>query len=392
VEPVELRRVGGARALAAAILLQQAFGLVFAWGVVVPYVRAELRWPPVLAGAVFSATPLGYGLGTLLGGRLAERLPLRRICAAGVVILVTGMAVALALPSGFTFVVFYGGLALGVGGGMALTGSVASVVRRFPGGAGAAGGAVTAAYAAAAVVQAPLLARLAPTLGWLAALRLLAALLAGLAVVALALMPEDPGPRLVPGLAGSAARPGQLSLLRRPAVWTGGLLILLPALLGTDAAVNVTGAARADHLAAWVGAAAVVLFSLGNAGGRLVGGMVADRLGVNLVAATVLVCDLSAAVLFALALPTPPFLAAALCAGTALGGAASLPARMAADAAPDATSSTFGLLFAAYASGALLGPLLGAAVGAGSASWLVVGLPAALGFVVVALRKEGLHG
>jgi MFS family permease len=180
------------------------------------------------------------------------------------------------------------------------------------------------------------------------------------------------------------------------------LLVLLPALLGAYAAVNVTGAARAGDLAAWAGATAVVLFSLGNAGGRLAAGTIADRLGVDPVAAGVLLCDVLAAVMFALGLPTLPFLAAALAAGLALGGGAGLPARMAADGAPDATSSAFGLLFATYASGALLGPLVGAAAGGGAASWLVVGLPAALGFLVVVLRtrslrrgtgsKEGLDG
>jgi MFS family permease len=378
----------GTRVLAAALLLQQAFGLVFAWGVLVPYVRAELRWSSLLAGAVFSATPLGYGLGTVVGGRLAERLPLRRICATGVALLVTGMAVALALPGGFTFVVFYGWLALGVGGGIALAGSVAAVVRAYPGHAGAAGGAITAAYAIAGVVQAPLLAWLVPALGWLAALRLLATMLVALAVLALVLMPRIPGAEPAPGLAGSGARPGQVTLLRRPRVWTGGLLILLPALLGTYTAVNVTTAARAGHLAVWVGATAVVLFSFGNACARLVAGVAADRLGVDLVATAVLVCDLSAALLFVLGLPTLPFLAAALAAGTALGGAGGLPARMAADAAPDATSSAFGILFAGYASGALLGPLVGAAAGGGSVSWLVVGLPAALGFLVVLVRRR----
>ena len=362
-----------------------------------PYVRGELRWSAVLAGAVFSATPLGYGLGALLGGRLAERLPLRRLCAIAVALLAAGMAVALSLPSGFTFVVFYGWLALGVGGGIALTGSVAAVVRLFPGRAGTAGGAITAAYAAAAVVEAPVLAWLGPTLGWLGALRLLAALLVGLALLALALMPASaPSPALAghpPQEEGGLVLPGQLSLLRRRRIWTGGVLILLAALLGAYAAVNVTGAARAGHLAAWVGATAVVFFSLGNAAGRLVGGAVADRLGADRVAMAVLVCDLAAATVFALGFPTVPFLGAAFAAGMGLGGAAGLPARMAADGAPDATSSAYGLLFAGFAAGALLGPLLGAAAGGGAVSWLMVGLPAALGFVVVVLpTKEGRDG
>jgi MFS family permease len=357
----------------------------------VPYVRAELRWSAVLAGAVFSATPLGYGLGALLGGRLAERLPLRRLCAMAVALLAAGMAVALSLPSGFTFVVFYGWLALGVGGGIALTGSVAAVVRLFPGRAGTAGGAITAAYAAAAVVEAPALAWLAPILGWLGALRLLAALLVGLALLALVLMPASLSVRAA-GLPGPEL-PGQLSLLRRRRIWTGGVLILLAALLGAYTAVNVTGAATAAHLAAWVGATAVVFFSLGNAGGRLLGGAVADRLGADRVAMAVLVCDLSAATVFALGLPTLPFLGAAFAAGLGLGGAAGLPARMAADGAPDATSSAYGLLFAGFAAGALLGPLLGSVAGGGAVSWLIVGLPAALGFAVLVLpTKEGRDG
>ena len=46
--------------------------------------------------------------------------------------------------------------------------------------------------------------------------------------------------------------------------------------------------------------------------------------------------------------------------------------------------------FGVYATGALLGPLVGAAGGGGPSSWLLVGLPAALGFLVVALRTTSL--
>jgi hypothetical protein len=66
---------------------------------------------------------------------------------------------------------------------------------------------------------------------------------------------------------------------------------------------------------------------------------------------------------------------------------------MAADGAPDATSSAYGLLFAGFAAGALLGPLLGSVAGGGAVSWLIVGLPAALGFAVLVLpTKEGRDG
>jgi MFS family permease len=375
--------------LVSAMLLQQAYGLAFAWGVLAPHLRSEAGWPAVLVGAVFSATPLGYGIGTVVGGRLAERVPLRRICLAGVVLLVVGAGVALTLPAPPTFILCYGLLALGVGGGLALTGSVPAVVRLAPARAGAAGGAITAAYAAAAIVQAPVLARLIPLLGWLDALRLLVALLAALAVVALLLMPRPLPAGPAGGREPRPRPPSQLALLRRPRVWSGDLLVLVAALLGPYAAVNVAGEAQASQLPAWVGPTAVALFSLGNAGGRLASGATADRLGVDRVAAAVLASDAAAAVLFALGPPVGPFLAAAVAAGAGLGGAAGLPSRMAADAAPDAASSAFGLLFAGYATGALLGPLAGAAGGGGSASWAIVGLPVLAGFGLLALRGTG---
>ncbi len=108
--------------VAAGLALQLAFGIVFAWGAVVPLIRAQEHWPPVLLGAVFSATPAGYGIGTAIGGRLGERLPPRRLCWASLGLLWAGFAVAFTLPGGLTFVVAYAFLALGVGGGVALTG------------------------------------------------------------------------------------------------------------------------------------------------------------------------------------------------------------------------------------------------------------------------------
>ena len=95
------------RVLAAGLALQLAFGLSLAWGEVAPYIRAADHWPPVLLGAVFSATPLGYGTGALIGGRLADRLPPRRLCWAGLGLLGAGFAVAFTHPSGLTFVAFY---------------------------------------------------------------------------------------------------------------------------------------------------------------------------------------------------------------------------------------------------------------------------------------------
>src|SRR4030088_2939423 len=68
-----------ARVIAAGAALQLSFGLVFVGGALAPLVRAEDGWPPVLIGAVWSSGPVGYGSGIVLAGRLADRLPPRRI-------------------------------------------------------------------------------------------------------------------------------------------------------------------------------------------------------------------------------------------------------------------------------------------------------------------------
>jgi MFS family permease len=187
--------------LASALPLQLAFGIVFAWGVVTPLVRAHDHWPALLAGAVFSATPLGFGIGTVIGGRLADRIPPRRLCWASLGLLAAGFALAFAAPSGLTFIVGYAGVALGVGGGVALTGAVAALAQVLPGRAGMAGGLASATYAASAVFQAPLISVLAPRLGWLAALEVAGLGAAALAAALLPLMPALPARRAGSGAA-----------------------------------------------------------------------------------------------------------------------------------------------------------------------------------------------
>jgi MFS family permease len=358
--------------------------LALAWGEVAPYVRAADHWPPVLLGAVFSATPLGYGTGALIGGRLADRLPPRPLCWTGLALLGAGFAVAFTLPSGLTFVAFYAFLGLGVGGGMAVTGAVAALVQTFPARAGMVGGTTTAAYAASAIFQAPLLGALLSHLDWLTALRIVGLVSVLPALGLLLLMPRLPAPRRA-GEERAAA--GVLDLLRRPAVWTGCLLVLSGATLGTYGAVALAGEALAHHQGATLATAAVVILAIGNAFSRFSGGAASDRLGVSRVVLAVLLLELAAAILLVSGITPLTVAAAALAAGLSLGGSNGVMARMAQEAAPDAPNSAFGVIFAAFALGALIGPLAGALTG-GPEAWLVVGAPALAGLAVLAARPR----
>jgi MFS family permease len=361
--------------LASALPLQLAFGIVFAWGVVTPLVRAQDHWPALLVGAVFSATPVGFGLGTVVGGRLADRFPPRRLCWASLGLLAAGFSVAFLAPSGLTFVVAYAGVALGVGGGMALTGGVAALAQVLPGRAGVAGGLASATYAASAVFQAPLIAALAPRLGWRGALEVVGLGAAALAAVLLPLMPalpaRQPDPARGPGL-----------LLSAP-VAMGAALALCGATFGAYAAVDLPGTAGL----ALAGAVAAAI-ALGNASGRLLGGLLADRVGTARVMTVVFAMNLAAAaVLFVR--PGPALaLGVGLGAGLALGADAGSLARAGRDAAPGRPNAAFGLVFAGYTTGAFAGPLLGALAGAPSA-WLATAAPAAVGLALLSAVGAG---
>lgn len=355
----------------AGLALQLAFGIAFAWGAVVPLVRAQEHWPPLLLGAVFAGTPAGYGIGTAVGGRLADRLSPRRLCWASLGLLAAGFGPAFVAPSGLTFVAAYAFLGLGVGGGVGIAGSVAAMARVLPTARGSVGGLASAVYALSAVFQAPLIAALAPHIGWLNALRTVGL---GGAIVAAGLLTLMPP---LPALGAPRERGDRASLLRNRGIWRGLLLAFCASPFGAFAAVN---------LGTVLAAASVAVFGAGNAVGRLTAGVAADRVGVTRVMLSVLTVELVAAIALFLGIGLTGGLIAALAAGLALGGTAGSLARGGADAAPDRPNAAFGLVFTGFTAGSLLGPLAGAMIDLPGA-WLIMATPAVAGLaLLVGLR------
>jgi len=372
-----------ARILLATLPLQFAFGLVYCWGALAPYVARSDHWPTLLLSAVFSATPVGYGTGIVVGGRLADRVPPRRLCWAGIGLLAVGAGIALAAPSGLLFVLLYSMLGLGLGGGLALAGSMAAARHAMPDRLGTASGLVTGAYAVAAPIQVPVISLLAADLGWLTALRLMGGTMLALAVVLLATMPAVPRPRH----AGGQARrhPSIASLLSRPRLLTALFLEVAGTPLGAYAFVNAAAYARDLRFVALLATAAITAVAVGNAAGRIVGGAASDRAGVDRVFLVSLLLSLVAASLLALHPTAVGVVVGAMLAGAGFGVPAGVIGRLAEDSAPDAPNSAFGLIFTGFAAGAGGGSLLGAAIG-GPLSYLVLGLPSIGGLAILLIR------
>lgn len=373
----------GARIIAAGLALQFAFGLVYSWSAVAPHARDD-GWPALLVGAVFSATPVGYGTGMIAAGWLADRYPPRRLCAVAVGLMAAGFAVTFARPGPVTFIIFYGWLALGVGGALALGGALAAGTSVFASRAGAVGGSLTAAYALAAVVQVPIVERLAASFGWINSVRITGSLLLLIAIVGLLAMPAVQRP---PHGDDGQALAQPLRLLARPRIWTAFLMECAATPVGGYAFAALVVYARDSGITVTLATAAIVAIAVANTAGRLGGGVVSDRFGVDRVVLAILLIDVFAAILLART-PTPAFLMiAAIATGIGFGGAAGVMSRLAVEGAPDAPNSAFGLLFAGFACGTFTAPLLGAAVGSGGRAWLVVGAFPLLGLAVLGGRQ-----
>jgi MFS transporter, OFA family, oxalate/formate antiporter len=371
------------RVLISGLILQFVFGMAYTWGAVVPYVRLHDHWSSLLISAVFSGTPLGYGIGIVIGGWLADRSPPRRLCWIGTGLLIVGFTLAFLLPSGITFVLFYSALALGLGGSIALAGALAAGVAAFPTRVGMIGGTLTGSYALAAVIQVPVISSLAATIGWVDALRLVGSMLALLAVAIVLLMPAMP--RLIRPRPATGAVPF-LQLMRRKQVWTGFLLEVTASPLGAYAFVAIATFARGLSLALWVATGTVIAVAAGNALGRIIAGAASDRFGVNRVFLVILALSLLAVILLLVPGNGLTVLLAALAAGIGFGGPVGLLSRLASASVPDAPNTAFGLLFFGYALGVFFGPLLGAAAGGNIQSWVVLGGVAGIGLLMLIIR------
>jgi MFS family permease len=374
------------RVIIATIVPQFAFGLSFAWIAVAPSAIGQSHWSPLVIEAIYALTPLSSAVTFLFSGRLVAMISLRRLCWVGMSLLITGLAVAFSFPNEFTFIVFYAMLALGVGYGITLAASLAAAAQIFPRRIGTVGGALSAAYGLAAVVEVPVLAGLTISYFWIDALRLVGISATALAVVALAFMPAFPPTheRPVGGII-------PFRLLTHPRVLSEVVLIMVAVPLGSYALSQVGIYAQDLRLAAVVSTAAVIIAAIANTTGRFTSGLLSDYIGVNRVIMIIVLMDAVGGIALWRTSAAAILLISAGAVGFACGGLGGTVPRLAVDARPDAFNAVSGLLFAAYALGGFIGPLLGSLLGGGSLAWSVLASITMISLIITALRMIYIH-
>lgn len=258
------------RAVAGATLLDFAVSPLFIWDTFTGSLARDLQVPDTGLSLVFSVSLATFSAGVVIGGRVADAVAPRRLAVLTGGGVVTGLGTAAVAPSLPVLLAGFGvvlGAATGLGYATAVRVAGTAAARR-----GRAVAIVVSAYAAGAVVLAPVAAWLLAVIGRAGAFAVLAGLLGTALAGAAALLPGAEGATRRPssGAAEPSYRLPKSSPV--PALWMMFLLGSAPALIAFGHAGGLAGAPGRTVVA-------VALLNAGNFGGRLLAGPVSDRIG-----------------------------------------------------------------------------------------------------------------
>jgi MFS transporter, OFA family, oxalate/formate antiporter len=332
--------------------------------------------------AIYALTPLSSALTLLASGWLTRISSPTILCKVGVGLFALGLGVALVWPSPLTFLVFFAILALGVGFGVNLAGALVLIAQTFPRRIGTVGGMLTASYAVSAVIEVPLISRLIVGHTWLPALSIVGVIVTIIALIAVLLLPKS-----TPTVKREAAKGSPLTVFRRAPLLLPALLVtILVSPLGTYATSQIGIYAQNVGLGLAMATIAVVSTAVGNTIGRLVSGVLSDLVGAYRVLFLTVVIDAVAGTVLWRATDAPLLVLASTMVGLTCGGLIGSIPRLAHEAVPTPTdlSATVGVLFAGISFGDFLGTLIGSGLGGRTLAWLVLGLLALLGLVIIA--------
>ncbi|MGO4396020.1 MFS transporter [Variovorax sp. M-6] len=270
------------------VLLAVVFGAAYSFGAFLEGIQATFDAGRFSVASLFSVTAFLYYLVGAFSGALADRYSLRKVVAAGIVLLAVGFALASVAPSlAALFVVF--GLFAGLGVGLVYVPAVAAVQRWFVRQRSRASGLALAGTGIGTFVG-PVAAGLLLRHGsWQATMQIFALGIAVLglgAAMAMRARPQDLG--LLPDGDDPGSLPSQAlpqdgerlrDAIRQARFWWYFAAIATGSVGLFVALVHVAPAARAQGIAADSATLLIGLIGVGNVLGRLFLGGLGDRLG-----------------------------------------------------------------------------------------------------------------
>ena len=146
----------------AAVLVQLALGAVYAWSVFVNPLMQQMGWTRTQTTLPFTVAIGVIFIGTLVGGRIQDRIGPRPVVLAGGIIYSIGTMLAslVETPDQLWLLIATYGIVAGVGLGAGYIVPIAMLVQWFPDRRGLITGVAVAGFGAGALITAPLANRL----------------------------------------------------------------------------------------------------------------------------------------------------------------------------------------------------------------------------------------
>jgi OFA family oxalate/formate antiporter-like MFS transporter len=276
--------------LVAAVIMQMCLGATYSWSVFVAPIRAWWKLPQSLTQLPFTFFYIVFPLMTLAGGQLMTRWPVRWCAVLGGVLFASGYMIASLGAVHYAFTVFGIGILAAAGVGFAYLVPLQTCILWFPRQKALVSGLAVAGFGGGAAAVATVATRLMSHSGFspFEVFRVVGA-------VAMVLVPLSGWTMVKPVMSSAPGDPGTQAIITTPlsrVVRHSAFWILYAAMmvgLMAGFAVNANLRELAPGKAMELGAAAVSLFALGNAAGRITWGAVFDRLpGTSTVAANLL--------------------------------------------------------------------------------------------------------
>lgn len=270
-----------------------ALGILYAWSVFKAAIAKDFGWAPERLNDPYALCCLVFAFAMILAGRCQDKLGPRVTAFVGGLLVSAGLLWVSTTTSYTVWVLGFGVLA-GAGIGFGYSSATPPALKWFPPAkTGLIAGLVVAGFGLASVYIAPLSDYLLTHYGVLGAMRFYGVLFA-VVVCGLSLLLVNPPAGYIPAGAGAArkavaaaATPGQM--LRTPTFYLLWVMYFIGAGAGLMVIGSVTGMAKKSMGdAAFV---AVAVLAVGNAAGRIVAGLLSDRIGRRWTLMIVLLCQ-----------------------------------------------------------------------------------------------------
>jgi OFA family oxalate/formate antiporter-like MFS transporter len=349
----------------AAVVINLCLGAVYAFSILVPPLEAEFHWARIETSPAFTIALLTFALSMIPAGRLQDRKGPRTVVTVGGILIGLGMILSSYTNSLLWLYVSYGVL-LGLGIGFAYGAPIATCNKWFPDKKGLITGLVVFGFGGGAILFAPLWTFFINNYSWQFNFLVSGLLFMALTVTSAQILKNPPKDYKPAGW-----NPPEKSKVTKTEFEPTAMIRTLPFILmwvsywfGTTAGLMTIGQAKQvameiakmDSLQA---AFAVSILGAFNATGRILWGLIGDRIGrEKALSIGFLLCAVALLIISTVSEPTI-FLVGFCLEGLCFGGFLALYPTLTSDYYGSKNLGVnYGVVFTAYGAGSVLGPIM----------------------------------